>query len=328
MAKIVLGIATSHSPLLSTPPDHWVDHAARDHVYSLFDLDGRRLQFAELEQRHGERFRPLIVTDAMRGNFARTESALTEIREALERAAPDLCVVIGDDQEELFQRDNMPCFSIYHGEEILCKMPDLSRNSPALRMAAWGHYTNEPTAFPAHPSFARHLIAHLIESRFDVAASAMQPGGVGMSHAYTFLYRRVLAASVPIVPIFVNTYYPPNQPRIGRTLEFGSALRAAIEAHPEDLKVAVIASGGLSHFLVVEELDRAVLSALTEGDLSTLAKLPESALLSGNSEIKNWAVAAAAMAPSRMRLIDYVPAYRSLAGTGCGLGFGIWEDTR
>jgi hypothetical protein len=327
MARIVIGVGSSHSPLLSTPPEHWVDHAARDHVYPLYDLDGQRLLFAALEQRHGEQFRPLIAAGVMRSHFARTEAALAQLRQALADAAPDLCVVIGDDQEELFHRDNMPAFSVYYGDQVLCKKPDLSRNSPALQMAAWGHYTDQPTPFPGHPSFARHLIEQLIGARFDVGASAAQPGGVGMSHAYTFLYRRLLAASVPMVPVFVNTYYPPNQPRIGRALEFGAALRAAIEAHPQDLRVAVIASGGLSHFLVNESLDRRVLASLADGDPAALGRLPESALLSGNSEIKNWAVAAAALAPAPMRLIDYVPAYRSAAGTGCGLAFGLWDPS-
>jgi hypothetical protein len=108
-------------------------------------------------------------------------------------------------------------------------------------------------------------------------------------------------------------------------LEFGTAVRAAISSFPGNTRVAVIASGGLSHFLVNEDLDRSVLDAMSAGELSGLAGLSENALKSGNSEIKNWAATASIMAPLKMRLVDYIPAYRSEAGSGCGLAFGVWK---
>lgn len=327
MAKIVLGVGTSHSPMLSTPPENWLDHSTRDHAYPLFDSDGARLDFAQLAEGNNGKLNPLVTVDTMREHFSRTEAALATIREALKDAAPDVCVVIGDDQDEMFHHDNMPCFSIYYGNEIVCKKPDMSKKAPALHLSAWGYYTDEPTTYPGHAKLALHLIDHLVDEGFDVSASVAQPGGTGMSHAYTFLYRRLLDPSVPIVPVFINTYYPPNQPRASRVIEFGSALREALARFPEDTKVAVIASGGLSHFLVDEKLDRSVLDALCSGKLAPLAGMSEKALKSGNSEIKNWAATGSIMAPARMQLIDYVPAYRSEAGTGCGLAFGLWKPS-
>jgi 3-O-methylgallate 3,4-dioxygenase len=325
MAEIVLGVGTSHTPLLSTPPEHWLDHAVRDHSYPLFDWNGARLDFSELAKQNNGKLRALISIDAMRDHFSRSESALGVIRKALKDAAPDVCVVIGDDQEEMFGHDNMPSFGIYYGSEIVCRKPDWSSKPVALQMSAWGYYTDEPSVYPGHAKLALHLIDHLLDAGFDPAASSTQPGGLGMSHAYTFLYRRLLDRSVPIVPVFINTYYPPNQPRAARVVEFGRALRDALDRYPDDVKVAVIASGGLSHFLVNETLDRSALDAMCSGQLSPLEKLPESALKSGNSEIKNWAAAASIMAPEKMELIDYIPAYRSEAGTGCGIAFGIWK---
>jgi hypothetical protein len=311
--------------MLSTEPEHWLDHATRDHAYPLFDADGVKLEFAELARRRNGALESAITVDAMRENFSRSEAALDVIRQALKEAAPDVCVVIGDDQDEMFHHDNMPCFSIYYGSEIVCKKPDMSKKAAALHLSAWGYYTDEPTTYPGHAKLALHLIDHLLDAGFDLSASSTQPGAMGMSHAYTFLYRRLLDPSVPIVPVFINTYYPPNQPRAARVLEFGAALRAALNRYPDNTRVAVIASGGLSHFLVDEALDRSVLDALTEGRLPVLATLSENALKSGNSEIKNWAAAGSMMAPLKMRLIDYIPAYRSAAGTGCGLAFGIWQ---
>lgn len=328
MATIVAGIGTSHSPMISTPAEYWLLHAARDRAYPLFDSKGNRLDFDELERANGRRLEPLIDPAAMPGLFARTEAALARLRDRIVQAAPDVCVIIGDDQDELFHHDNMPCFSVYYGDKMTCRKPDMSKRAEAMQRAAWGYYTDEPTDFPACSGLARHLIDRALSSGFDVAASASQPDGFGMSHAYTFVYRRLMDTRIPSVPVFINTYFPPNQPRIGRVLAFGHMLREAIESYEPGMRVLVIASGGLSHFLVDEELDRTVLGLCSAGDLDGLASIGEGALKSGNSEIKNWAALAALMAPARMDLLDYVPAYRSPAGTGCGLAFGVWEPVR
>jgi 3-O-methylgallate 3,4-dioxygenase len=89
----------------------------------------------------------------------------------------------------------------------------------------------------------------------------------------------------------------------------------------------VIASGGLSHFVVDEEFDRAGLAALKRKDENALFSIPESLLQSGNSEFKNWIAVAGAVAdkPVQMNLIDYLPCYRSEAGTGCAMGFALWK---
>ena len=71
--------------------------------------------------------------------------------------------------------------------------------------------------------------------------------------------------AIPVVPVLLNTYYPPNQITARRCHDIGRALRASIEASPLPLKVAVAASGGLSHFIVDDVLDRRVLDACAQG---------------------------------------------------------------
>src|SRR5262249_50168579 len=147
----------------------------------------------------------------------------------------------------------------------------------------------------------------------------------GMAHAYTFLHRRILNGhAIPLVPVFINTYYPPNQPTAGRCYDFGKALARAIESWDADQRVAVAASGGLSHFVIDEELDQTVLTAIKHHDLDTIRSLPEERLQSGNSEWKNWIALGAATGHLQMELIDYIPCYRSPAGTGCAMGFARW----
>jgi 3-O-methylgallate 3,4-dioxygenase len=102
------------------------------------------------------------------------------------------------------------------------------------------------------------------------------------------------------------------------------ALREAIEAYPEDLRVALVASGGLSHFVTDEALDRRTLEALRAGDARALCDLPAHLLNSGNSEVRNWIVVAAACQGMQLAWDDYIPVYRTAAGTGCGLTFARW----
>ncbi len=130
---------------------------------------------------------------------------------------------------------------------------------------------------------------------------------------------------MPIVPVFVNTYYPPAQPRARRCLELGEGLAAAIADAPGDARIGVMASGGLSHFLVLPDFDNAVLDAIAADDRDALARLPEPVLCSGTSEVKNWLVAAGACRGLDFEVVDYVPAYRTAAGTGTGLCFASWS---
>ena len=98
-----------------------------------------------------------------------------------------------------------------------------------------------------------------------------------------------------------------------------------IAAFPEDIRVGILASGGLSHFLVNEELDRAVVNALQRKDYAALKSLPLNKLVSGSSEIRNWIATAGAVQHLRLDWITYVPGYRSHALTGVGLCFAHWR---
>jgi hypothetical protein len=80
--------------------------------------------------------------------------------------------------------------------------------------------------------------------------------------------------AIPIVPVFLNTYYPPNQPSPQRCFALGAAIRELVQSFPQDLRVGVLASGGLSHFLVNEDLDHKVVEALRKKDYQALQALP------------------------------------------------------
>ena len=117
-------------------------------------------------------------------------------------------------------------------------------------------------------------------------------------------------------------------------------LLAALDQHPSfrslveairswkiDARVALIASGGLSHFAIDEDVDRSVFDAMRAGAIENVASLGEPIFQGGTSEVKNWIPVAAAMAALGYRFtpVDYVPCYRSEAGTGNAMGFAYWQ---
>jgi 3-O-methylgallate 3,4-dioxygenase len=170
-----------------------------------------------------------------------------------------------------------------------------------------------------------HVIAGLMERNFDITAVKALVGEQFEGHAYSFIHRRYMGdRPTPMVPVFLNTYYPPNQPSPQRCFDLGLAIRDLVANFPEDLRVGILASGGLSHFMINEELDRKVVDAIKRKDHDTLTALQAKFLHSGSSEIRNWICVAAAAKDLKLDWISYVPAYRSRAMTGVGLCFAHW----
>ena len=132
---------------------------------------------------------------------------------------------------------------------------------------------------------------------------------------------------VPNVPIYQNTFFPPNQPTARRSYQFGRIVRKAIDSWDVDKRVAVFASGGMSHFVIDEEFDRAFVAALNRRDKDFLTSIPLKELQSGTSELKSWISLAGLLEDTNadMHEIDYVPCYRSPAGTGTANGFYWWD---
>ncbi len=86
-----------------------------------------------------------------------------------------------------------------------------------------------------------------------------------------------------------------------------------------------MASGGLSHFVIDEELDQIVIAALRAKDAATLQELPRERLNAGSSEIRNWICVAGATEHLTLDWLDYVPCYRTPAGTGTAMCFASWS---
>jgi 3-O-methylgallate 3,4-dioxygenase len=302
--------------------------ATRDATMTdLADGDGIVRPYEEWTARNSDRLEPELTDEAIADKVRRCAAALSELRQRMADAALDALIVVGDDQGEHLGPANLPPILIYHGDQVINAPSPLDDDTPLLLRTVMGGYF-EPDierAYPVDVSLAEHLVGRLLDGGFDIATSNRLPARRPEGHAFQFVHRHLMAPDVATVPILLNTYLPPAQPRAGRCVQLGAAIGDAVAALDGPRRVGIVASGGLSHFLVNEDLDRRVLDACTKHDYDALASIPESILQSGTSEIKNWITVAAACFGLEFDLIDYVPGYRTPAGTGTGLAFATWE---
>jgi hypothetical protein len=364
MASIVLGAATAHTPLLILPPEMWTDYAQRDRSNPelVFPPDGVAMRFDDavanlVPQEIQDRPRTL---ELFQEQSARSQAALDELASSLRAARPDVVMIISDDQDEWFYDGNMPAFAVYWGDSV----PVIPRPEPTAGTAREIEMTKLVNAgyaarefdVPVDAALGRHLIEQLTERDFDIAqmryvdatyggqvarhypaagggeldyARDCPPRRVGLPHGYSFIVQRLMdGLDVPIVPVVQNTCYPPNAVTPRRCYDLGTAIAEALSAWPDDVRVAVVASGGLSHFVVDEEIDRMVLDALQKNDREALIGLPRERLRSATSECLNWVTLGGALADTglEMELLGYEPVYRTEAGTGAGLGFARWAS--
>jgi hypothetical protein len=358
MAEIVLGIATSHTPLLSLQPELWLTYAQGDYKNPelAFPPHGWVMSHEEGVE---------YIPDEMRARFQGEgpfpaqakafQNALDTLASTLQAAKPDVTIIISDDQDEWFYDHNMPKFAIYWGESVPMRpRTPVPASNPEIFKAVVAGYGDIPLEVPVAKDFGRYLVEYLSDHDFDVAHFnhlAKSYGGQvqrhyptrtgetdyvrttpeheqGLPHGFAFIVKRLFDNKPgPILPVFQNTCYPPNQPTPKRSYQLGQAIARAVKEWDQPARVAIAASGGLSHFVVDEEFDRCLLKALQDKDAETLKALPRERLFSATSESLNWVAVGGAMQDSdlKMELLDYVPVYRTPAATGGGWAFARWQ---
>lgn len=326
MARIVLGVGTSHTPMLNAPVGDWARFIERDRHRPHLTKEGQPVDYDGLEKLAPSEVRAQLTPEVFADKHQRALAEVERLGAVVRNARLDTLIVVGDDQKELYDDDNMPAILLYRGETIR-NVPLKGHPGPDWARNASARYFERDVArdYPVDAKLAEHLIAQLMED-FDLSCANTLAEGYGEGHAFGFVHNRLLAGTtIPVVPVFLNTYFPPNQPTPARCYKLGQAIRAAVESFPGELRVGVLASGGLSHFTVDEELDGRVIRALREKDAQAIAALPREQLHSGSSEIRNWICMAGAVEHLTLRRLEYIPAYRTPAGTGTGLCFADWS---
>ena len=323
--------------MLSMPPREWDGRAAADRRNKALAFRGNTYSFDQLYTlRRGEDFAARNTAPARQAHYDRCQKQLDALGDVIAAAKPDVILVIGDDQHEWFSEELQPTFGVFCGEQVINFAPtreEIEHHTREGRGASVnGNHPPADQPYPIAKSLAEHVIAQAMRDGFDVAAIMAQPKQghetKNLGHAYGFIYRRLLKDQpLPLVPVLVNTFYPPNQPSPRRCFEFGRAIGRAIASWPDDARVAVVGSGGLSHFVIDEEFDHRILDAFQRDDVDAITGEDDALFRSGTSETKNWIVARGALAETRfkMKLLDYVPCYRSEAGTGNAMAFATWS---
>jgi protocatechuate 4,5-dioxygenase beta chain len=150
--------------------------------------------------------------------------------------------------------------------------------APEYRNAdeGWGLPVLSP--FPGNPEFSWHIINSLVADEFDITSCQEML----VDHAFTVPMSLLWPESrlVPTVPVAINTVQFPL-PSPMRCYKLGKAIGRAIESYPQDLRVVVLATGGLSHQLdgqragfINKKFDLMCLEKIVSDPLTSRALLP------------------------------------------------------
>jgi OH-DDVA oxygenase/3-O-methylgallate 3,4-dioxygenase len=289
------------------------------------------------DMRRGENLVGRSSLELRTRSHAACQKAIARVAEIWKQVNPDVCVVFGNDQRELVLPEMQPAYTVYCGKSFWNGPLSEERAAtlPAgIVEAEWANRPKERTEYPGLPDLAALLLERGLDSGWDFAASSEWPTHpsphhhVGTPHAFAYILRRVMEdRAIPMLPIITNTFFPPNQPRPWRCFALGELVHQVLKEWKKDVRVAVFGSGGMTHFVINEDFDRDLIHAIQTRDAGFLKAINPNLMKDGTSELLNWVSASGCLFQTALSgdLIDYVPCYRSEAGTGTAQGFVVWK---
>ena len=156
------------------------------------------------------------------------------VKKWLSKVEPDIAIVIYNDHGLNFFLDKVPTFAL--------GCADRYENADE----GWGLQTQASVEGDAE--FSWHLAESLIRQEFDITTCQEMLIDHGFIVPMSLMWRHLPEWPVRAIPLAVNTVQHPI-PSARRLLKLGHALRHAIESYPEDLKVVIFGTGGMSHQL-------------------------------------------------------------------------------
>jgi protocatechuate 4,5-dioxygenase beta chain len=245
-------------------------------------------------------------------------TATAEMRRRLAAARPDVVVMFSNDHLLNWPINNVPEYTVGIGETHV---------GPADWFDEW--LSMEQYRVPGHPDLARFIVNEGARRRLMLAYLRTMQFDDGISVPTHYLNPD---ARFRLVPVTMNCTVPPI-PTPERAYEVGAVLREVIRAYPGSERVAVVATGGLSHepggpryFWVDEEFDRWFLDLLKAGDHArllgecTLERM-EAAGSGGTAELIAW-ILVLAMTRGPADVLAYMPAVAWRSGTG----MVVWNE--
>jgi aromatic ring-opening dioxygenase catalytic subunit (LigB family) len=220
-------------------------------------------------------------------------NAMRQLGKILDETKPDVILFLGSDHLETFSVTCVPTFAIIAGTRVIAEHGGF-------------HYD-----LPNNRDLAEHLLSKLIEANFDIAYSE----DALLGHTFAVPFEYVLEKrNIPVVPFFTNVYLPPL-PTMQRCAAMGREIAKIIKGRPE--RVAVIASGGMSHYPGTSKyetpefnFDYWMISQMEIGNTEAILNLqPEQLDEAGNTEMLNWATMLGMIGPVPGELIQYTPTW-------------------
>jgi aromatic ring-opening dioxygenase catalytic subunit (LigB family) len=220
--------------------------------------------------------------------------AMQELGKTLDEAKPDAIIFLGADHVETFSVTCIPSFAIIAGSRAIARFAGREHN------------------LPIHREMAEDILNKLVvDYNFDMAYSE----DAELGHAFSIPFEYVIGKrNIPVIPFFTNVYVPPL-PTPRRCEALGKALAEIVKGRKE--RVAIIASGGMSHFPGTQkynfpefDFDRWLLSELETGNTDALLQMSGTQLDEvGNTELLSWAVMFGTIGKVPGELIDYLPTW-------------------
>lgn len=312
MGNIVAAMASSHAYTFLEPKT-W--DKRREHTRSNY-----KKRFGVEPPDH-----PQVAEETLESNetrYRRIRDGLAFLRSKILLLRPDVLVIIGDDQNENFLENNLPQFAIYLGKELVA----------ADREGREGH------RYRCDAEAAWTILEQSVEAGIDLAYSTEFPNRHLISHAHREpLEYLELDGAASIVPIFINAIHVPA-PTPARCFQFGETLKQVIGLLPADKRVAVYASGGLSHFSagypwshykgpctlgsICQDFDRRIVDLINKGQGHELAALSSKDLIqNGEIELRQWITLMGIVGSRKPEFLVYEAFYRGFLG----MAVGYWD---
>src|SRR3989449_5808822 len=238
--------------------------------------------------------------------------ALGEMRERLAAARPDVIVLFTNAHLLNWPINNTPEYTVGIGAD---------HEGPADWYDEW--LALAKYRIPGHPALARYIVNEGARRRLALAYLRQMQFDDGVSVPMHYLNP---TSSIPLVPVSMNCTVPPI-PTPERAYQVGSTLREMLSAFPGNERIAVLATGGLSHepggpryFWVDEDFDVWFLDLLKKGDHATLLRectleRMEAAGSGGTAELLAW-ILTLAFTTGSAEVLAYMPAIAWRSGTG------------
>jgi aromatic ring-opening dioxygenase catalytic subunit (LigB family) len=220
-------------------------------------------------------------------------AAMRELGKILDETQPDVILFLGSDHLETFSISCVPTFAIVAGSRAIAEFAGRSYD------------------LPVHRQMAEEILDKLVRANFDIAYS--EDAILGHTFAVPFEYV-IGRRNIPVIPFHTNVYLPPL-PSPARCAALGREIAKIVGQRPE--RVAVIASGGMSHYPGTWkysqpefDFDRWMIAQLEDGNAEALLEMTVEQLDEvGNTELLSWSTMLGIIGNLPGELLQYTPTW-------------------